>query len=449
MPSDDYRPTRSHPWRSRSWHPRATRGDAERNWSKLPKEHRLLVLNDDDPDSEWLYDEAAGPPDPHRRRPNLDWVDDPLARVCELERDEIRQAVRVALMPPMKPPQPAPISRREAMLRSSINHSTIISALEMIGGGISHPHHKTLELLAKQLIRVPGNTLGENPPEVNRLVPSIEAMAKAGLITIKGRGHRISSIKLTGLHASQPVEDEDPDQNEHSALIIQVLAQTDGKLRDQRGYVTNVLIDRILEVDGKRSSRNVWRERILEAEQQGWLKRHTGATRTYQIELTEMGRRVAGLATNGHVQEAVPEEEPVPAAPEAEIEVVIEDDEYEETDSPLALLLEDEEICDAVTTLLSRIKESSGTAALTAANDQLTARVSALTKQNDILQTEVEDLNKLLRIADDDVARAKAETAEAESRVDRVGRDRDELRRELNTLLVRLDAYGLGNPPRS
>jgi hypothetical protein len=397
---------------------------------KLVKDPHRYVQNIDDTDAEWLYDEAVGPPDPHMRRPVVDWIDDPFEMVCAMDREAIVNTVRRCLLP------------QEARVRSSINHRTIIAGLEQCGGSLKHPHGKCLDVLARELIRLPGNTLGENPPEVNRLIPSIEAMEKQGLITFRRSGRKFMSVTLTGKHLTEPPS-ADTDPEEHSATIIEVLAAHGGQMRDHKGYVTNVLIDALIDATSSGTSRRVWNDRIKQAEQDGWLVRHTGATRTYVIELSPLGRKVAGLPELNGASVAEPE-----ALEDEEFSDEVDlDADPEAEDNPLSVLLEDEDVYDAVTTILAKIRGGSQSTGVLAENDQLRAQVSGLTKMASAMKSEVEDLTKLLKIDDDENARLRQEVEEYQRKLDKIGKERDELKRMYSALHARLTAYGLADQP--
>lgn len=330
-------------------------------------------------------------------------------------------------------------------MRTSINHTTIVQALELCGGTIKNEHGKALNELALSLLQVPGHTLGDQAPEIHRIVPSIDALERAGVVkTERSKGRRVFEISLTGRHEEHEVLDTDGPEV-HAAMLIECLARNGGGLEDPAGYASSILINGMQD----NASRKAWRHRIDAAIEAGWIQRETRNSRTYKIELTELGLRAAGILLNGtvvpaHVEPAlvpdpVPEDQPgVDVLTLDEVEIDLETE--VELDPALAVLVDDDEVFGAVTTLLGKIAISQQAHKLQAETDQLKAEVAHLKAQLGSVMADRDDLNKLLKLADDDIAQARRATEEACARANRLGADRDEWRKRYNNLSGNLGA---------
>lgn len=324
-------------------------------------------------------------------------------------------------------------------MRTSINHTTIVQALELCGGTIKNEHGRALNELALLLLKVPGHTLGDHPPEVHRIVPSIDALERAGVVAVeRSKGRRVFQVSLTGKHQDHEVLDSEGPEV-HAAMLIECLVRHGGKLEDPAGYASSLLINQMPD----NASRKAWRHRIEAAVEAGWITREIKNSRTYSIELTEMGRKAAGILLNGAEfpvpVEPAPEPDPVPSdqpgvgvveVDETEIDL----DSEETLDPALAVLVEDDEVLDAVMVLLGKVAVGRQLHKLQAQIDQYAAEITHLKAQLNAVRADRDDLTRLLKIADDDIAHARREVAEAAARADKLGADRDQWRKSYHSL---------------
>ena len=308
-------------------------------------------------------------------------------------------------------------------MRSSINHTSMVAALELCRyNKVTHKHGKAVEELAKMLLRVPGHTLGEHVPEANRLIPPIQALERAGIIKVDRKGTRVFSIALTGKHKDYPVMDDSPEK--YAAQIIEVLALQGGKLEDPKGFASTELIARLN--DG--ASKKAWQHRINQAEEQGWITRDARNSRTYSIQLTPLGMEAAGLALPGW-QASEPTPEPVPQAqPEPAPVEVLADPEPEVEPEIFEVLMEDDEVFHAVSVLMQRVHRTKILEQITLERDQLQDEVVKL-------KDDRRELQELLSTADKEIDRYKRQAEELQQIADRLGHDRDEWRRRYNAIL--------------
>jgi hypothetical protein len=201
------------------------------------------------------------------------------------------------------------------MSMKSVNQSTVLAALEFGGGSVHSPHGHAVDELADLIMRTPGQTLGDHKPEPQRLIPTLEALAKNGAISITTRGgsrtarggnRKLVRIALTNRgarngSAQKPAPAPDlTDLPEPSRLIITTLAQLGGRIEDPKGSAGTLLTE-LAEVPGSTGSKRLY---IQKAEAQGWISKdsrdpRTGqpnTTRVYAIELTEQARARVDVA---------------------------------------------------------------------------------------------------------------------------------------------------------
>lgn len=335
-------------------------------------------------------------------------------------------------------------------MRTSINHTSMVAALELCPDGrIENKHGKVLADLAEKLIEVPGQTLGIHTPDLPRLMPAISAMERAGLIMVERKGTRIFSIALTGKHKEHKVlEDEAPEL--HAAQIIEALALVGGRLEDLKGHASTALISYLkVTYPEDQSSKKAWQHRINMAVDQGWIERDVRHSRTFSIGLTELGLRAAGLLLNGHVLEEVviehpadllePEPEPEPESrPIVEAPVLIAEapniTAEAEPEPPsefnvFDVLTEDDEVFWAIEKLLTLIRHGKNSAVIMAENARL--------------ENENQELQELLRMADADIKKLRAELIESQRISDKLGKDRDDYRHRYARAAEYLTAAGL------
>lgn len=348
-------------------------------------------------------------------------------------------------------------------MRSTINQSTIVAALKLTDGIITSKHKRCLEDLAGQLLQVPGHTLGMHAPETNRILPSLDAMERAGIIATKRHGRdRISEIKL--LAGERASDTEGPHWT--VSVVLEALASLGGFIDDQQqGYAGTQLRDYVN--DG--ASKSSWRLRVETAEREGFITRSrdkTG-TRTYRIELTDLGRAATGML---QVEEPEPEvqQDIIMSAielPGEEIDVSIIDEPLVDEvtiDEGLAGILDEGELDDAAFVEQVAFKffeicaerafapqidpevHSATRSDLHVARSQvksLQTIVDGLKRDVERLAQDKDELEKLLKVGDEELARMQTSSEHIQRTLDKMAEDRDNWKRKFGSLEREVQVY--------
>lgn len=316
----------------------------------------------------------------------------------------------------------------------SINQKTVLTALEMLGNRVEDGHHKAAEILNKQLIEVPGQTLGNQVPHISRLFPTLEGLERQGLITTTRLDRkRYSVIELVRKEVvPSPYAHLDiPDPSQHEVIIIKALGELGGHAEDPTGQVTVAL----REIVGEGIPRTQWRQNLEDAEHHGWITRTIANGRAVRISLTDQAWTWY-KATYGEAEEPLVEEvDEVDLAGEEELEAMptLEDDAFAE--QVAFKLLE---------AVIERAKqphiEASDYERLNQKVQNLTGQVAQLKANTDAAIADKKTAEELFKVASAENDRMTKQVAELMETLDDIAAERDEWRKKYGQLEVQLSA---------
>lgn len=338
---------------------------------------------------------------------------------------------------------------RDGTLKS-INQSTVLSALELAGNDIDDRHGKAAEALNKLLISVAQNTLGEVPPHISRLYPTLEALAKAGTIEVEHQGRRYFRIKLTQRDFADPTVLADlRTPTEADQTIITALGVVGG-VNDDTGRASILL----RELVDEGVNPGTWRTRIEDCERRGWIRRVMGtsgqnARKTIRIELSDAGeawyKAYAPIATPielpgedvtaEYQDEVFLDVEPEPLIP-------VRDNDDEEWVDNLAHKL--------LSIVVERAKEPwidpknhekliATLAARDGTIEGFRAQVAQMASSADKLRADRKEADDLFRVADDENKKLRRQVVEQEQTIDKIAKERDEFRRKFTEIEAHMD----------
>lgn len=318
----------------------------------------------------------------------------------------------------------------------SINQSTVMAALDLFDGEIIDSHNKAAERLNDVLHTVPPTTLGDHPPHISRLYPTLDALVKTGEIEVVRNGKRYSRITRLKRNDQEQARLQMQGPSQFDQIIIKALGDLGGVIEEVNGRAGVML--RELVDDG--ASASAWRTRIEECAKRGWIIRDMQPVGAVRIELSESG-------TTWYQENVVPTVvEPV-VQPVVELEPVPVE---EEPLFPPEALGEDLNWVDELAhkLLATVVKKSKEPWVDPAEHEKLKGRIDHLQAQIAKLKDErreleattakaiedKKDIESLLRMADEDAKKLQRRLDEAQATADRLGADRDSWRKRCNEI---------------